>query len=78
MALLSPMNPLSGGHIWTLAVTNAIWVGAAALKRASEAAVASFIQEIVICKFCIRKQILSYNGTPFLNLMWANYVKNTD
>lgn len=52
------------------------WVESIALKWASGAAIASFIQDNVLCRCGILKRVLSNNGTPFVNSCVRHYARS--
>ena len=67
--LIGPINPASVGYIWILVVTEYFtkWVEAIPLKKATDAVIANFIWEHIICRFGIPHKIVTDNGTLFIN-----------
>lgn len=67
--MVGPLNSPSWRLNWILAAIKCYtkWVEVVALKKASASAVTNFIRENVIHRFGIPKQLLSDNGSLFIN-----------
>ena len=67
--LIGPINPVSNGHKWILVATKYFtkWVEVIPLKKVTGASVSNFIRKHIITQFRIPKNLISDNGTPFVN-----------